>query len=94
MYLRLVQFAFGPGKRSQASQLAKELGPAIKAQRGCEGVTFFGDETDGDYGFFVLWESREDADAAAAVIGPKLQDALAGNVQQPPNIRLFEVIEP
>jgi hypothetical protein len=41
----------------------------------------------------VLWESKEDADAAARVIGPKLQAGLAGNVEGPPSIRLYEVIE-
>ena len=34
------------------------------------------------------------AAAAAAVISPRLQRGLAGNVQRPPDIRLFEVIEP
>ena len=40
-----------------------------------------------------MWESQEDADAAASVIGPRLQQGLGGNVQAPPDIRLFEVIE-
>ena len=94
MYVRLVRFAFGPGKHSQAEDLAGELIPAIKSQPGCEGATFFGDATDGEYGLFVLWDSQEHADAAAAVISPRLQRGLAGNVQRPPDIRLFGVIEP
>ena len=92
MYARLVTFNFGTGSRSKVEALAGDLAPAIRAQKGCEGVTFFGD-TDGEAGLFVLWETREDADAAAAVIGPILQKGLAGNIQAPPNIRLFEVIE-
>jgi quinol monooxygenase YgiN len=92
MYIRLVQFTFGPGMRSKVEELAAELGPAIEAQDGCNGVTFFGDDSDGEYGLSVLWESQENADAAAAVISPKLQRALAGNVQGPPSIRLYEVI--
>ena len=45
------------------------------------------------YGLFVLWESKEDADAARTVIGPKLSQHLAGNLQGDTDIRLFEVIE-
>ena len=77
-----------------AEDLARTLIPAIRGLAGCNGATFFGDATDGEYGLFVLWETKEDADAAAQVIGPRLQQGLAGNVQGPPDIRLFEVIEP
>ena len=94
MYVRLVRFSFGPGKHAEAQSLAKELIPAIRELKGCSNATFFGDDTDRSYGLFVLWASREEADAAAAVIGPRLQAGLAGNVQGPPDIRLFEVIEP
>ena len=94
MYVRRVRFTFGPGKHAEAQSLAKELVPAIRALKGCSSATFFGDDTDGSYGLFVLWASQEEADAAAAVIGPRLQAGLAGNVQGPPDIRLFEVIEP
>ena len=93
MYVRLVRFNFGPGKHSAAEELARTLVPAINGLTGCNSVTFFGDATDGEYGLVVLWESKENADAAAQVIGPRLQQGLAGNVQGPPDIRLFEVIE-
>jgi hypothetical protein len=48
--------------------------------------------SDGEYGLYVLWDSKENADAAAAVIGPRLQQHLAGNVKSPADIRLFEVL--
>ena len=94
MYARLVRFTFGPGKHPQAEELAHALVPEIRTQPGCNTVTFFGDATSGEYGLFVLWESKEDAEAATAVIGPRLQQGLAGNVQGPPDIRLYEVIGP
>ena len=94
MFVRLVTFKFGEGGGPKASALAGDLGPAISDQKGCKGVTFFGDESEGEYGLFVLWESREEADDAATVIGPRLQQHMAGNVQGPPSIRLYEVIEP
>ena len=93
MYARLVLFTLGPDGRSTAQSLADDLAPAISAQTGCAGVTFFGDETDGEYGLFVLWESEKDAEAAASVIGPRLMNGLRGNVQGPPTMRLFEVIK-
>jgi hypothetical protein len=55
-------------------------------------VTVFGDEADGEYGIFVLWASEADAGAAARVMRPILDEHLAGNVQAPPDTRLFEVI--
>ena len=93
MYVRLVRFALETGKRSVVDNLAHDLGPAIRSQKGFHSVTFFGDDTDGEYGLFVLWESREDADAARNVIGPRLSKHLAGNLQGATDIRLFEVIE-
>ena len=94
MYVRLVRFTFGPGKHPQAEELAHALVPAIRAQAGCNTVAFFGDAASGEYGLFALWESKEEAEAAAAVIGPRLQQGLAGNAQGPPDVRLFEVIGP
>jgi hypothetical protein len=56
-------------------------------------VTFFGDHSDGEYGLYVLWDSKDKADAAAAVIGPRLEQHLSGKVQRPPDRRLFEVLQ-
>jgi quinol monooxygenase YgiN len=93
MYVRLVRFGYGPGKQDAAQNLAADLIPAISARPGCERATFFGDHADGEYGLYVLWDSKENADAAAAIIGPKLSQHLAGNVQRPADIRLFEVLQ-
>lgn len=92
MYVRLVRFSFGPGKRAVAQALADDLVPAIREQPGCQSAVAFGDDQDGEYGLLVRWDSREHADAAAAVIGPRLQQHLTGNAQAPPDIRLFEVL--
>lgn len=92
MYARLVKFNLGPGSRGAAENVAGAVVPAIKAQKGLQGVTFFGDDGDGAYGLFILWASREDADTAAAAVGPILMGALASVVEGPPDIRLFEVM--
>ena len=92
MYVRLVRFSLGPGSRTAAEDIAGVVVPAIKAQDGLEGVTFFGDDADGEYGLFVLWDSEDHANTAAVAVGPKLQGALSGVVKGPPDIRLFEVL--
>jgi quinol monooxygenase YgiN len=92
MYARLVRFSFGPGKYAEAQAIADNIAPRIASQPGCEGVTVFGDDSDGEYGLFVLWDSEENADAAAMVIRPMLDEHLAGNVKGPPDARLFKVI--
>jgi heme-degrading monooxygenase HmoA len=92
MYARLVRFSFGPGKRAEAQAIADDLAPLIASQPGCEGVTVFGDDGDGQYGIFVLWDSEANAETAARLVRPKLDDHLSDNVQGPPEARLFEVI--
>ena len=52
----------------------------------------FGDESDGEYGIFVLWDSEDNANAAALVVRPKLEEHLAGNAKNPPDARLFKVL--
>ena len=93
IFVRLVRFGFGPGKHAAAEALAAELVPAINEQKGCNHVSSFGNADDGEYGLMVHWETKAGAEAAAAVIQPRLQAGLAGNVKAPPDIRLFEVIE-
>ncbi|HIM59507.1 MAG TPA: hypothetical protein EYM41_02805 [Dehalococcoidia bacterium] len=61
MFARLVLFNFGPGMRSAADELAGDLAPQIRGLRGCKSVTVFGDDLDGQYGLFVLWDTQEDA---------------------------------
>jgi heme-degrading monooxygenase HmoA len=92
MYARLVRFSLGTGKRDVAQAIADELAPKIAGQPGCGGVTVFGDDKDGEYGIFVLWQSEAHAGEAAAIIRPILDKHLSGQVQQPPEARLFEVI--
>lgn len=93
-YVRLVRFTLSPGRRKVAEAMASSLVPEILEQRGCRGATFFGDHETRQYGLFVLWDSVENADAAAGVIGPRLHGHLEGNVEAPPELVLFEVMAP
>ena len=92
MYARLVRFSAGPGFGARAQDLASELGPLISVQPGCQAVTVFGDGSDGVYGIYVLWDTQENADAAAGVVRPRLNEHLAGHVNSPPETRLFDVL--
>jgi len=93
MYVRVVRFTFGPGKEEAINELAHDLIPAVSALTGCQGAICFGDKASGEYGLFVQWDSQDHADAASEVIRPRLLHHLAGNIQGPPDMRLFEVIQ-
>ncbi|HEV8359903.1 MAG TPA: antibiotic biosynthesis monooxygenase family protein [Candidatus Thermoplasmatota archaeon] len=90
--VRTVHIEAAPGKGQAVEKLLGELVPAIRALPGCEGVTAFGDHGEGTYGMFVVWDTVAHADAARDVIGPRLQGGLHGNVREPPDIRMYEVI--
>ena len=94
MYIRLVQFSLGKGKRIAAEAIADKIVPAIRTQAGCDRCEFIADDAAGDYGLVVLWASQQAADASYAVINPMLQPALSGAGATGTSIRLFEVYEP
>jgi hypothetical protein len=52
----------------------------------------FGDESAGEYGLFVLWNSPDSASAASSVIHPMLEERLAGNIQGALDARLYKVL--
>lgn len=90
-YLRLVRFTFSESGRPQAQAMADDLIPAIKAQPGCISAIFFSD-TNGASGLAVVWDSQAHADAAAAVIRPRLDRHLDGNVAAPPDAGLYLIL--
>jgi heme-degrading monooxygenase HmoA len=94
MHARLVIFKLGPGQRSTIQALARQFDPLYRAQPGFKELYVIADDVSGQYGSYSVWESQADADAANAVIAPRLQRALAGHLQDPPNRWLFEVLEP
>ena len=91
MFVRLVRFSVGPGNEATAQALAEDLAPLIAQQPGCQHVTVFGDDS-GECGLFVLWDSQDNANAAAQVVRPKLDAHLPGKIQAPPDARLFRVL--
>ena len=93
MYAQLVMLSLGPGMRSTAEKLADQFHPVLRAMKGFKTGTFFGDEATGEYGTFTLWETKEDVEAAAAVMRPKLEQAVSGITKAPPTRKFFEVYE-
>ena len=94
MYASLVMLTIGPGMRSTGEKLAEQCGSALKSLKGFISVTFIGNVEVGEYGSLSIWESKEDAEAAAATTGPRLEQALSGLVKEQPTRRFFEVYEP
>ena len=93
MYATLVMFTLGPGTRSTAEKLGEQFAPVISGLKGFKSITFLGDDEIGEYASVTIYESKEDAEAAVALTGPRLEEALKGIVKGPPVRRLFEVFE-
>ena len=93
MYAQLSMITLGPGMRSTAEKLGDQFTLALKTLKGFKGVTFIGDDTVGEYGSLSLWESKEDAEAAA-VVSLQLEQAVSDIAKVPPTRRFFEVYEP
>ena len=86
MQARLILFKLEPGSRSTAEKIADQFAPVLKSRKGFRDATFILDDEAGEYGAIVLWESKEDAEAAA--------EALSGIAKETPRHPLFEVYEP
>src|SRR5688572_19051206 len=84
MRARLVIFTLRPGQRTAIQALAREFDPLYRAQQGFNELYVIADDLSGQYGSFSVWQSQADADAANAVIAPRLQRALAGRLEDPP----------
>ena len=94
-YVRLVQFSLGTGKRPAAEAVADKVIPIIRKQPGCERAEFFMDDEAGDYGFVVLWASKQAADDSYQIVYPIFSAAVAvAAVKGAPSIRTLEVYEP
>jgi hypothetical protein len=89
---RLFTFTMSPGNRNVAQAIADDIAPMITSLPGCRSVTVFGDESEGEFGLFVLWASEAEANAAAPIIRPKLDQHLAGHLKAGPVARLYDVL--
>ena len=93
MYARLVIFKVRPDALPTIDKLVDEFDPLYRAQKGFKDVFFIGQDTTNEYGSFSVWDTQADADAANAVIAPRLQASLTGLLQGPPTRWFLEVLE-
>ena len=94
MYASMLNLNLGPGMRSAGEQLADQSSPILKTLKGFKGVTFFADVEAGEYMSLSLWETKEDAEAGAAISDTKLKEAVGNILKGPPTRRFFEVYKP
>jgi heme-degrading monooxygenase HmoA len=93
MYASFTMFTLGPGTRPAAEKLGEQFAPVLRSMKGFKNVTFIGDDSTGEYAALVLWESKDDAEAAVAATGPELEKALSGMMKGPPKRGVYEVWE-
>ncbi len=94
MIARLLLMDLGAGARSAGEKVADKFAAIYKTMKGFKDATFFVDYETGECGTLTLWESKEDAEAAAAILRPKLQEAAGSMLKGPPTVRTFEVYKP
>ena len=92
MYARLTLFTIGPGMQAKAEEIAAEMIPQVETHKGFKSINFLADDEAGEYGAFILWDTKEDGEAAKEALLPVLQSKLAGIAKGPPTVKLFEVI--
>jgi heme-degrading monooxygenase HmoA len=94
-YLTLIPV--GPGVRAAMAEVIEQLSPQFRGLPGFGGVTFLLNDPDdlaSLYGWLSLWESRRDAEAAAAILAEPCRHAVREVASGPPTFRLFQVYEP
>ncbi|MFC1869308.1 antibiotic biosynthesis monooxygenase family protein [Thermodesulfobacteriota bacterium] len=94
MYATMTLFTTKPGMREAMEKLADDLSHVFSGLKGFKSEMFIVDPEVDEYGGFVVWESKEDAEAARETTGSLMQEALSEIVKGPPIRRMFEVYEP
>jgi len=94
MYAHILMVDLGPGMRDEGGTLAERWTAAAATIPGFVDVTFFGDDEQGQYGYFSLWDTRKHADNAINAVGPQLTKSLLKHARKPPTVRVYEVYKP
>jgi hypothetical protein len=96
MYTVLTTLSLGLGMWKVACESSDQSLTLFKTMKGFKGATFFGDRDSGKYNCLATWESKADVDAAYAVLGPKLLEAMKTlniSMTAPPTRQVYEVYE-
>ena len=63
--------------------------PKVTVRKGFKSANFLGDDEAGEYGAFILWETKQDAEAAKEALFPVLQSKSTGIAKGQPTLKLF-----
>jgi hypothetical protein len=94
MFIRMLNFQIEENKKSDLAVIMDQMIPNIRSLKGCKDCMFIMHESDDHYALLVWWNSRDDAEAAAAFIGPQLIPALNRISKENISPRLYEVYQP
>ena len=94
MYASLSTFNIGPGMRAVGEKIADQESQLLKNMKGFKEVIYLGDVETGEYASLIIWESKEDIEAAYLIISPKTQEAVGSLLKAPPKRKIFEVYKP
>ena len=94
MYATLTLIPIKPGMREKIEKVADGQFSALRGMKGFKSVTFCVNPEENECGGFVVFESKEDAEAAWAVSEPKIKEAMSEIAAGPPKHSVFEVYEP
>jgi len=94
MYVRMLNFQTAAGNKAEALEIMDTMIPVINSQKGCRDCMFIMHDEDGRYALLVMWETKENADAAAGVIGSRILPALNKISKNPVSPLLYEVYRP
>lgn len=93
MFARLVLLSLKPGSIDRTRELAEHADPVLRGLEGFRGVTFFADDSAGEYGSLTLWETRADAEAVSAVRELQVTDILGDTLKTRPRVHIYEVYD-
>jgi len=93
MYARLILFTLELGSGGIARKMADLFARDYSRTGKFKDVTFFGDDSVGEYGAFVLYESKEDALTAEETLYSNLKSALGIPQREQLTYPLYEVYE-
>ncbi len=94
MYARHFVFKAKSGMRPEVEALADQAFGLMKSLDGFISVHFLISEDETEFGSFSLWESKNDAEAAAKSIRSKTSGSLNDLAVELPAPRLYEVYKP
>jgi len=91
MYVTLTTFSYKPGMREAVEKVADNQFTASQDMKGLKSMTYFINPEENGFGSFIIWDSKADAEAAWAIVGPKIQETMSDILTAPPTRSVYEV---